>query len=252
MKIASWNVNGIRSTQRNGFSKWLETSDVDILCVQETKAQPSQLTWDILNIGKYELIMNSADKKGYSGTAIYTKIKPQTIYKEVGMRRFDFEGRVVKLDFPKFTLINLYVPNGGRQKENMAYKLEFYTFLFGYLKKVRNKNIILAGDFNIAHKEIDLARPKQNVHNTMFTPEERKQIDILLDQGFTDSFREFNDSGENYSWWAYFREQRERNIGWRIDYIFVSNNLKTSLKNAYILKEVKGSDHCPVGIEVSI
>lgn len=252
MKIASWNVNGIRSTQKSGFSKWLEKSNIDVVCIQETKAQLDQLTWDLTNIDSYQLITNSAQKKGYSGTAVYTKISPKITEKNLGMKRFDSEGRMIRLDFNDFILINLYVPNGGRNKENMEYKIDFYQELFKYLKKLNGKNIILVGDFNIAHKEIDLARPDENKDNTMFTPEERKQIDNLLDLGFIDTFRHLHKEEKKYSWWAYFRNLRERNIGWRIDYVFISESLRSKLMNSFILKDVSGSDHCPVGIEVTI
>lgn len=250
MKIVSWNVNGIRSTLGKGLLESLKKIDADIVCLQETKADASQLPWDLLYIDSYEPFFSSAQKKGYSGTAIYTKTKPQSMENKSGMKRFDEEGRFLRINFEKFSLINLYIPNGGRQKEFMDYKLNLYSFLMDYLYKKRNENLILAGDFNVAHKEIDLARPKENVDNTMFTPVERLQIANLLDLGFIDTFRIFNQEGGWYSWWAYFRNLRERNIGWRIDYIFVSKSLKDFIKNAFILPEIPGSDHCPVGIEI--
>ncbi len=197
----------------------------------------------------YELYINPAR---FHGTAILTKIHPLKVTKEIGHKKFDSEGRFIRLDFDNFILINTYMPHGGRFKERLEYKLKSYEFLLGYLNNAKNKKIVICGDFNIAHKPIDLARPEQNVNNTMFTMEERKMIDRLLDLGFIDSFRKFNQSSGHYTWWLRGYEARERNVGWRIDYIFISKNLENKLKNAFILSEVEGSDHCPVGVEISI
>jgi exodeoxyribonuclease-3 len=166
------------------------------------------------------------------------------------MERFDQEGRMLKLKYPDCLLVNLYLPHGGRKKENLDYKLKVYSFLLDYLQKIRDKKVVVIGDFNVAHKEIDLARPKQNQNNIMFTPKEREQIDRLIDLGFIDSFRKFNKKGGYHTWWPYFAQARERNLGWRIDYTFVSRKLAPRLKDAFILPEVKGSDHCPIGIEI--
>jgi len=248
MKILSWNVNGIRAVYKRGFLKWLNQTKADIVCLQETKAQKEQIPDDLINPKGYYSYFNSASKKGYSGVAVYSKTKPRKAEYKLGMKRFDQEGRILKLKYPKFTLINLYLPHGGRGKENLDYKLESYKYLLNYLKRNKSKNIILIGDFNIAHQEIDLARPKDNKNNIMFSPIERKQIDKIIKLGFTDTFRKFNQKTGNYTWWPYYRNCRERNIGWRIDYVFTSRNLK--LKNAFILKNVSGSDHCPIGVEV--
>jgi len=250
MKIISWNVNGLRAVCKKGFLGWLGKTNADIICLQEIKIQPEQLPSDLINPKNYYSFFNFANKKGYSGVAVYVKKKPLSIEKKLGMERFDKEGRILRLEFPDFILINIYIPHGGRQKENLDYKLEVYGYLLNYLKKVENKNIILIGDFNIAHQEIDLARPKGNKNNTMFTPEERKQIDKIIELGFVDTFRKFHKDGGHYTWWPYAFNARQRNLGWRIDYAFVSKPLIPKLKNAFILNKVPGSDHCPIGIEI--
>jgi len=248
MKIISWNVNGIRAVYKKGFLEWFKKAKADIICLQEIKAQKEQIPIDLLNLKNYHFYFNQAVKKGYSGVAVWAKEKPIKVDYELGLKRFDQEGRILKLKYPNFTLINLYLPHGGRAKENLDYKLECYAKLLSFLKKT--KNTILIGDFNIAHQEIDLARPKNNKNNIMFTPEERKQIDKLISLGLTDTFRKFNQKTDNYTWWPYFANARERNIGWRIDYTFVSKRMNSKLKNAFILNKVSGSDHCPIGINV--
>lgn len=250
MKILSWNVNGLRAVYKRNFLQWLENSGADIVCLQETKAQPDQLTPDLINPKGYYSYFNSATRKGYSGVAVYTKEKPRSVENKLGLERFDDEGRVLELEYPEFTLFNFYIPNGGQQKENLDYKLDVYNRLIDYLKTIKDKNIILIGDFNIAHKEIDLARPEDNQDSIMFTPKERKQIDRLVGLDFTDTFREFHKEGGRYTWWSYMAEARARNLGWRIDYTFTSKTLTPKLKNAFILSEVMGSDHCPVGVEI--
>ena len=250
MKILSWNVNGLRAVYKKGFLNWLKKSKADIICLQEIKAKEEQLPLEILEPKGYYAYFHPAKRKGYSGTAIFTKEKPKEIEKSLGFKKFDDEGRILEAVYKSFTLINLYLPHGGRRKENLEYKLEAYRKLIAYLKKNKKKRVILAGDFNIAHQEIDLARPKQNKNNIMFTQEERKQIDNILSLGFIDTFRKFNQKGKNYTWWPYFAKARERNLGWRIDYLFTSQSLASRLENAFILKEVMGSDHCPVGIRI--
>lgn len=250
MKILSWNVNGIRAVYQRGFLEWLAETRAGIVCLQEIRAQKEQLPPELIKPKGYQAFFNLAHKKGYAGVAIYSKENPLKIEQKLGLERFDTEGRMLSLEYPEFTLINLYLPHGGRQKENLAYKLEVYHQLLDYLKKTPKENIILIGDFNIAHQEIDLARPKENQDNIMFTPEERKQIDKIIALGFVDTFREFHQAGGHYTWWPYFAKARERNLGWRIDYVFVSKSLAPQLKDAFILPEVKGSDHCPIGIEV--
>jgi len=250
MKILSWNVNGLRAVAGKGFLDWVKKSNADVICLQETKAQEKDLTSNLLYPQGYKPFFNSAVKKGYSGLAVYTKQKPLRVKNKLGLKRFDEEGRFLELQYPGFVLMNFYLPHGGRQKENLAYKLEVYQKLFKYLQRMKKQKLILIGDFNIAHEEIDLARPKQNKNNIMFTPEERKQIDKLLRLGFIDSFRKFYKDGGHYTWWPYFANARQRNLGWRIDYTFVSKNLTDKIKDTFILKKVQGSDHCPIGIEI--
>lgn len=250
MKIISWNVNGLRAVYKKGFLEWFEETNADIVCLQETKAQRKQLTPDLIKLKNYHSFFNSAQKKGYSGVAVYCKKKPLSVKRKLGMKRFDSEGRRLELEYPDFILLNLYMPHGGRGKEKLAYKLEAYKHLFQRLEKIKNKEVILIGDFNIAHKEIDLARPKQNQNNIMFTLKERRQIGKLIKLGFKDSFRKFHKKGGNYTWWAYIANARQRNLGWRIDYGFVSKKFEKRLKNAFILSKVKGSDHCPIGVEI--
>lgn len=250
MKIFSWNVNGLKSIYKKGFQKWLEEADPEIVCLQEIKTQKDQLTFDFIHPKNYFAYFNSAKRKGYSGVVVYSKKEPQSVTYKLGPPRFDEEGRFLELKYPTFTLINIYIPHGGRKKENLDYKLKVYDGLIEKMKKIRNKKIILVGDFNIAHKDLDLARPKQNVNNIMFTPKERVQIDRLIKLGFIDSFRKFHKTEGNYTWWPYVANARQRNLGWRIDYVFVSKTLGSKLKNAFIFKNVLGSDHCPIGIEI--
>lgn len=250
MKIISWNVNGIRAIYRKNFLEWFKRINADIVCLQETKAKPEQLSSNLIKINNYYSYFNSAVKKGYSGVAVYAKKKPLRVEYKLDMKRFDEEGRILRLKYHNFILINLYLPHGGRDKRNLDYKLKVYEYLLNYLKKIKNEKIVLIGDFNIAHREIDLAGPKQNKNNIMFTLEERKQINKIIKLGFTDSFREFNREAGCYTWWPYFANARQRNLGWRIDYAFTSEKLTLKLKKAFILSEVKGSDHCPIGIEI--
>jgi len=250
VKIVSWNVNGLRAVYKRNFLPWLEEINADIVCLQEIKTQLPQLPQNLINIKSYYPYFNFAFKKGYAGVAVYTKEKPIKVEQKLNLPRFDQEGRLLRLDYLDFTLINLYLPHGGRKKENLSYKLEVYDRILDYLEKIKDKNVILIGDFNIAHQEIDLARPKNNQKNIMFTPEERKRLDEIIDLGFVDSFRELHKEGENYTWWPYFVNARERNLGWRIDYCLVSKLLAKILKDSFILKEVYGSDHCPIGIEL--
>ncbi|MBN2015262.1 exodeoxyribonuclease III [Candidatus Dojkabacteria bacterium] len=250
MEILSWNVNGLRAVYKKGFLEWLHKAKPDILCLQETKAQEDQLPFDLTSLSSYITYFNSAKKKGYSGVAIYTKEKPSIVKSTLGQYQFDKEGRILNLKFKNFRLINLYIPHGGRKKEKLSYKLEVYEELFKYIKRFKKEKLILTGDFNIAHEEIDLKRPKQNLDNIMFTEEERQKLDKLIGLNFIDTFRYLNPRKKTYSWWPYFNDARERNLGWRIDYIFTSKSLKRKIKKAFILTDVKGSDHCPVGVEL--
>jgi exodeoxyribonuclease-3 len=239
MKIVSWNVNGLRSVVKKGFLNWLDVEKPDIICLQEIKAQETDLGWDLKHINDYHSYFNSAEKKGYSGVAVYTLKKPVSTKRKLGHKRFDKEGRMFQLKYPGFTLINIYIPHGGRGKENLDYKLEVYSKLSEKLKQNRSKKLILVGDLNIAHSEIDLSRPSNNKNNIMFTPVERMQIDNILKSGYTDTFRKFNSKKGNYTWWPYFANARQRNLGWRIDYIFTSKLVSGKLQDAFIQKDVK-------------
>lgn len=252
MRIISWNVNGIRALYRKD-EHWPDKINADIICLQEIKTQQEQqLSFVSINPSGYHSYFNPAVRKGYSGTAIYTKERPLEIKQKIGLKKFDSEGRILRVEFLNFILINLYLPHGGRDKSNLNYKLEVYKKLLDYLTKIKNQKLILVGDFNVAHKEIDLARPKQNIKNIMFTLEERKQIDNLLELGFIDTFRKFHKEGGHYTWWPYMANARQRNLGWRIDYIFVSKAFASKVKDAFILPAVMGSDHCPVGIDITL
>lgn len=252
MKILSWNVNGIRSVEKNNFLENLKQIDADMVCLQEIKAHPNQLSSNLRDLPNYHSFFNPAQKKGYAGVATYSRLKPLKIENKIGIDRFDKEGRFLELTFSDFVLINIYMPHGGRRKENMDYKLAVYSHLAKFLRSGSNKDTILVGDFNVAHKEVDLARPKENNKNTMFTLEERVKIDDLINMGFIDSFRLFNRENGHYSWFPYGFSARERNLGWRIDYEFVSKNLKSRVRGSSILKGFGGSDHCPVLLEVNL
>lgn len=251
MRIISWNVNGIRSAYKKGLLDFIKKENPNIFCLQEIKSNLSDIPNEITELKGYNKYYNTANKKGYSGVLVFSKEKPKKITDKLGLSRFDKEGRFLSLEFAKFTLINIYLPHGGRKKENLDYKLKVYTSLLNHIKRVKNKKVVLIGDFNVAHNEIDLARPKNNKNNIMFTKEEREQIDRIISLDFIDTFRVFNKKEGNYTWWPYFANARQRNIGWRIDYIFMTKNMLPQLKKAEILKEVNGSDHCPIAINLS-
>jgi exodeoxyribonuclease-3 len=250
MKIISCNVNGIRAAAKKGLAEFIAAEQPNILCLQEIKANKTDFPAALVEIDGYELYVNSASKKGYSGVAIYTKSKPIAVNNRLDVDKFDSEGRMLELDYDNFVILCLYLPHGGRQKENLEYKLEVYKKLFEKLDSMNNKNVILIGDFNIAHLEIDLARPRQNMKNIMFTPEERAQIDKIINLGFVDSFRKFSDAPGNYTWWPYAFDAKQRNMGWRIDYGFVSKKMAGDLIGAKIYPECNFSDHCPIELEL--
>ena len=252
VRILSWNVNGIRAAYKKGLLNWFSKEKPDILCVQETKAVKEQLSDDLINVDGYASYFSSAERKGYSGTATYTKVNPVKVVNGIGIKKFDSEGRFLVTDFTDFILFNIYFPNGKAKEERLQYKMDFYEAFLKHLKKLlkQDKKILVCGDVNTAHKEIDLARPKPNEKISGFLPQEREWIDKLLEAGFIDTFRKFNQKPEQYTWWDMMTRARERNVGWRIDYFFISENLRDNLKNAFILPEVIGSDHCPVGIEL--
>ena len=255
MKLLSWNVNGLRAVHRNRYwEKFLKTNP-DVFCLQETKANPEQLTEEVRNApGYYSHFSSSKVKKGYSGVATYSKIKPSKVEYGLGIKKFDDEGRCVVTHFDVFVLFNVYFPNGGGGPERLKYKFDFYDAFFKHIENLRkkhNKKIVFCGDVNTAHEAIDLARPKENEKSTGFLPEERAWIDEVVRAGYIDSFRHFYpNKTDAYSYWDIKSAARERNVGWRIDYFFVSSNLESKLKEAFILPNVFGSDHCPVGIEL--
>lgn len=251
-RLLSWNVNGIRAAYKKGLLDWFKKEKPDILCIQETKAMKEQLPDDLINVDGYNSFFSSAERKGYSGTATYTKVNPVKVSNGIGIEKFDSEGRFLVTEFDEFILFNIYFPNGKAKQERLQYKMDFYEAFLKHLKKLlkQDKKIVICGDVNTAHKEIDLARPKPNEKISGFLPEEREWIDKLLEAGFIDTLRKFNQKPEQYTWWDMMTRARDRNVGWRIDYFFISDNLKDNLKNAFILPDVMGSDHCPVGIEL--
>lgn len=250
MKILCWNVNGIRSIFGKGFLDWLQRERAEVVCLQETKAHPSQLDPSLLHPEGYRSWWASAERKGYSGVATYARIEPQAVSYGIGIPDFDREGRTVALDFGGFVLYNVYVPNGGEENQRVPFKLTFCEAFLETVARLKESGrlVVICGDFNTAHKEIDLARPEENVGNTGFLPEEREWIDRFLARGFVDTFRMFHQDGGHYTWWDYKTYARKRNIGWRIDYVFVSENVVPYVVDAFIQSEVMGSDHCPVGI----
>jgi exodeoxyribonuclease-3 len=254
MRILSWNVNGIRAVTKKGFRDWLLKTMPDILCLQETKALEEQFPDDIRNLEEFHLYYAAAERKGYSGVALFSRPEPRKVQNGFGIERFDSEGRTLIAFYDEFILFNIYFPNGKASKERLKYKMDFYDAFLDYVDslKAKNRGIVICGDVNTAHKEIDLARPKENEKVSGFLPEERAWIDTLIDHGYYDTFRMFNQEPGNYSWWDYKTRARERNIGWRIDYFFVSENLKEKVKSASIISDVTGSDHCPIGIELDL
>jgi exodeoxyribonuclease III len=253
IKIASWNVNGLRAINKKGFRDFIRQNDFDSICLQEIKVQEEKIPTELLEIEGYSSYFSSAIRPGYSGVAIYSKIKPIDYGKGFGISRFDDEGRVLWLDFGDFIIFNTYMPNGGRSKQRLEYKLDFYDSFLEHMQVLlkKERNIILTGDINTAHKPIDLARPKQNENNTGFLPEERAWIDRLIAAGFLDAFRLFHNEPSQYTWWDYKTRSRERNVGWRLDYFFISNGLEKNVNDSGILSHVLGSDHCPVFLEIS-
>jgi len=253
LRILSWNVNGLRSIAKKGFLEFIENDAPDILCIQETKAREKDIPKELKEISGYYSYFSSPERKGYSGVCIYTKEKPLSIEKNFGHEKFDVEGRALILEYPDFVLFNIYFPNGKMSSERLRYKMDFYDMFLDHVSNLlkKDKKLIICGDVNTAHKEVDIARPKENEKISGFLPEERAWISKFIEAGFIDTFRHFNKDPANYSWWDYKSKARERNVGWRIDYFFISGNLIGSLKSAFILNDVFGSDHCPVGIEIS-
>jgi len=255
IKILSWNVNGIRAVHKKGFLDWLMAESPDILCIQETKASQEQLPRELISPDGYQSFWRAASvKKGYSGVAVYTKNAPLHVEMGMGIDRFDAEGRLMRLDYPEFMLFNVYFPNGKMGSERLQFKMDFYAAFLDHIQAMRKKNphIVFVGDVNTAHNEIDLARPKENSTVSGFLPIERQWIDAAIAAGYVDTFRRLHPDAVEYSWWDLKSKARERNIGWRIDYVFVSSELFPMVKSAFIQRDVMGSDHCPVGVELSV
>jgi exodeoxyribonuclease-3 len=253
LRILSWNVNGIRAVYKKGFLDWLLGERPDILCIQEIKANEGQIPEPIKHAEGYHVYFSPAEKKGYSGVGLFTKQKPKDVARKFGIKKFDIEGRSIIAEYEKFLLFNIYFPNGKMSKQRLRYKMAFYDAFMEYAYKLtkRGKKLIICGDVNTAHKEIDLARPNENSKISGFLPEERAWVDKFISHGFIDTFRVFNKQGSNYTWWDQKSRARERNVGWRIDYFFVTDNLRKNLKSAFIMSDIMGSDHCPIGIEIS-
>ena len=249
MKLVSWNVNGLRACLNKGFMDYFKEIDADIFSIQETKLQQGQID---LELPGYEQYWNYAKKKGYSGTAVFTKIKPLSVKYGIEIEEHDQEGRVITLEFEEFYLVNAYTPNSQRELVRLDYRMKWEDDFREYLMELdKAKPVILCGDLNVAHKEIDLKNPKANRRNAGFTDEERDKMTKLLDSGFIDSFRYFYpDKEDAYTWWSYMGKAREKNVGWRIDYFIVSGRLKSKMKDAEIHSHVMGSDHCPVVLEL--
>ena len=255
MKLISWNVNGLRAVINKGFKEFFDKIDADIFCIQETKMQENQIDDNIKEIVKeYNSYWNSAEKKGYSGTAIFSKEKPVNVTYGIGKEEHDKEGRVITLEFEKFYMVNIYTPNSKRELERLDYRQVWEDEIREYLLKLNeSKPVIMCGDLNVAHQEIDLKNPKTNRRNAGFTDEERNKMTELLSAGFTDTFRyKYPDVEGKYSWWSYMFHAREKNAGWRIDYFIVSNSLKDNIIDAKILDDIYGSDHCPVELDINI
>lgn len=253
LRLISWNVNGIRAAAKKGLVEWIKKEQPDVFCVQETKAWEEQLDDSLTNIEGYQSYFSEAYRKGYSGVAIYTKEKPIEVKKGIGIDEFDREGRFLIAEYKEFILYNIYYPNGKARAERLKYKMDFYEAFQKHAVglKDKGKKIIICGDVNTAHKEIDLARPKPNEKVSGFLPKEREWMDRFFEEGFIDTLRMFNDKPEVYTWWDQISRARDRNVGWRIDYFFISENLKSNVKDAFTMPDVMGSDHCPVGIKIS-
>ena len=251
MKIVSWNVAGFRACLKKGFEEFFYEVDADIYCLQEVKALREQIDF---NPDGYYCYLNPADKKGYSGTLIYTCYKPLSVGYGIGVDEFDHEGRVITLEFDDFYLVNQYVPNVKRDLSRLDYRMRWEEELKKYLKKLEEvKPVVICGDFNVAHKEIDIKNAKANRGNAGFTDEERDKFSELLDSGFIDTYRYFNkDKKDAYTWWSYMGRARENNIGWRIDYFLVSKNIINKINSPIIYSDVYGSDHCPIGIDINM
>lgn len=252
MEIYSWNVNGLRAAVRKNFLEFIEDEDPDILAIQETKLQEEQIPEEVKNLSQYHQYWNFAEKRGYSGVAVFTKQKPEKVEYTIGDADYDAEGRLLILYFSDFVLLNCYFPNGKMSEERLQYKLNYYDKMFNLMQKLRKAghNVVVCGDYNTAHKEIDLANPERNKDISGFLPIERKWLDKLVNNDWVDTFRQFNQQPGQYSWWTYRFGARKRNAGWRIDYFFVNKDFMSKVKDAFIRQDIMGSDHCPIGVEL--
>jgi exodeoxyribonuclease-3 len=253
-KVLSWNVNGIRAARRNGLLEWLQRESPDILCLQESKANPEQLEEALREPSGYRAYWNYPERKGYGGVAIFTQEAPLQAQYGIGVEEFDVEGRVIIARYSELTLFNVYFPNGKKDEVRLKYKMDFYDAFFGFIEPLRQRGdrLVICGDYNTAHKEIDIARPRENSKISGFLPMERAWLDKLVEHGYVDTFRRFHEAPHQYTWWDMKTGARARNVGWRIDYFFVTANLMPAISRAFILPEVMGSDHCPTGITVSM
>ena len=252
-KVVSYNVNGIRAALKKGFAEWLNISDYDIVCVQESKAHLEQIDTALFEHLGYKSFWHSANKKGYSGVGVITKQTPDHIEYGMGDEKYDFEGRVIRVDYGDVSILNIYFPSGSSGDERQAFKMDFLDAIYDYIEKLRatRSRLIVCGDYNICHTEIDIHNPKQNKDTSGFKPEERAWLTKFVDAGFIDSFRLFVTDPHHYSWWSYRANARNNNKGWRIDYLMATDNLKASMNDAKILSDVKHSDHCPVFLDIN-
>jgi exodeoxyribonuclease-3 len=254
MKIITYNVNGIRSAMTKGLMDWVKGTNADVLCFQEVKATPDQIDETIFKELGYTSYWFTAQKKGYSGVAIFTKIKPIHVEYGCGMSKYDFEGRVIRADFEEFSILNVYMPSGSSGEDRQQFKFEWMDDFLIYITELQEKfpKLVVCGDYNICHKPIDIHNPKSNANSSGFLPEEREWMGKLFDSGFIDTFRYFNQEPHHYTWWSYRANSRSKNLGWRIDYQAVTKNLESKLKRSVILPDAKHSDHCPVLLEINI
>jgi exodeoxyribonuclease-3 len=252
MKIVSYNVNGIRSAINKGLLDWVEKADPDILCLQELKAQENQFDSSSFEKLGYRIYLHAAEKKGYSGVAIISRIRPDHIEYGCGNELYDREGRIIRIDFDKYSVMSLYIPSGSSGDDRQAFKMDFLDFFIKYVGKLKSDHprLIISGDFNICHKPIDIHNPFSNKNSSGFLPEEREWVTKFLNTGFTDTFRFFNSDPDHYTWWSFRANARAKNLGWRIDYHMVTKNLENQLKHAEIFPEIVHSDHCPILLEI--
>lgn len=255
MRLVCWNVNGLRSVLKKGFLEWLRREDADIVCIQETKASADQLPDELTRMPGYHFYSTSpVEKKGYSGVALLTKEEPESVSYGFGIEKYDCEGRTIIADYGKFVLLSIYFPNGKMSQERLDYKMGFYNAFLDYVDRLKadGRKIVVCGDVNTAHTELDIARPRENSKKSGFLPIEREWMDKFEAHGFIDTFRVFEKEGGHYSYWDTFTKARERNVGWRIDYFYISDNMRKNLKEAFIETDVMGSDHCPIGVDIKI